>query len=295
MTEDAQDDIVSQRFKSVVDLLASASTLMGGILYFGWVRTSAVFDYFGADESLLNFSVQDYLLRSVNVLFRPAFYLLTVATLGLLFLVFIDRMDESSREAFRRWFFASTAVVGITLLLATFLGLNDAFPPFLSALALGFGFFVLFCSSRVGATIYLTDTDRRAHNLNRAATILTAIAISMSLFWTTSIYAQQNGLALASSIARNPEVFARVAPPVVLYSRFPLHVDEWTGVVASRLAGPSDAMNYRYTGYRLLIYSNNRWFLIPATRSDSRPSAMLTLVDDGSVRVAICYDECGSL
>ena len=49
-------------------------------IYFGWVRTGAIFSYFGLDQRLLAYTIQDYLLRSAGIAFRPfAFVLLSGA------------------------------------------------------------------------------------------------------------------------------------------------------------------------------------------------------------------------
>src|SRR5215510_12251894 len=58
-----------------VELAASVVgpvTVLAALLYyFGWVRTAALFDYFGIDQRLLGYTTQDYLARSAGVAFRP--------------------------------------------------------------------------------------------------------------------------------------------------------------------------------------------------------------------------------
>lgn len=286
----------SQKLKSIVDLLAPVSALAGGILYFGWVRTTALFDYFGVDETLLGLSVQDYLLRSTDILFRPALYLLTACSLGLLFLTLTNGMVETlHRETLQRWVFAPATGTGFVLLSIAFLGLNESVLPLLGAICLGLGSFILFCSLRIAVSIYAMDKDHWARTLNKWAPALTGITIFAALSWATTVYAQQAGSSLASFIAQNPRALPQTVPQVILYSRFPLDSNRQSGVTESKLPGPTDAMNYRYTGYRLLIYSNNRWFLITSTPFGSEPNLTSVLIDDGSIRVTICHHECDHL
>jgi hypothetical protein len=296
MAHGDQGDNVGQRFKSVADLLASVSVLAGSVLYFGWVRTTAFFDYFGLDESLFGFSTQDYLLRSTEVLFRPALCLLAVSALGLFFLAFINGMIETlHRRALQRWVLVPTTVGGLMLLSIAFLGLNEFAPALLAAVCLGLSSFVLFCSLKIMSAIYTTDKARWALNFKQSAAVLAGMTFLGALFWATTVYAHQVGSSLASFIAQNPKGLSQAVPQVVLYSRFPLDPNDQTGVIESELPGPAGAMNYRYTGYRLLIYSNSRWFLIPSTWSDSGPNSTSVLIDDGSIRVTICYHGCGRL
>lgn len=284
------------QFKSVVDLLVSISALAGSILYFGWVRTTALFGYFGIDETLLRLSVQDYLLRSTDVLFRPALYLLAAASLGLLLLAVTRKMIESlPRDTLQRRVFIPATGAGVVLLSIAFLGLNESVAPILAAVCLGLGSFILFCALKIAIAIYITDKDYWARNLSQWAPIITGITIFAAIFWAATIYAQQMGLSLASFIAQNPKGLPQVIPQVVLYSRLPLDSSQQSGITESKLSGPTDALNYRYTGYRLLIYSNNRWFLISSAPFDSGPNSTLVLIDDGSIRVTICHHECDHL
>lgn len=286
----------SRQFKSVVDLLASVSALAGIVLYFGWVRTTALFDYFGVDETLLGLSVQDYLLRSTDVLFRPAIYLLAAATLGLFLLTLINRMTESlRRKDFQRWIFVPVIGAGAVLLSIAFLGLNESVSPLLAAVCLGLGSFILFCALKMAVTICVVGKGHWVRNLNQWAPFLAGIAIFAALFWATTLYAQQAGSSLASFIAQNPKALPQAVPQVVLYSRFPLDSNRQSGVKESKLPGPASALNYRYIGYRLLIYSNNRWLLISPASLDLEPNSTLVLADDDSIRVVICHHECDYL
>jgi hypothetical protein len=57
---------------------ALATSLM---VYFGWARTTVIYDVFGISSSVLDVSLQDYLFRSVETTFRPLAFVLLVLLL----------------------------------------------------------------------------------------------------------------------------------------------------------------------------------------------------------------------
>ncbi|MCA1692321.1 MAG: hypothetical protein LC733_09030 [Actinobacteria bacterium] len=60
-------------------IAAPATLTMGVLFFFGWNRAEAGARYFGLDQSLLDFSTQDYLLRSVDAMFLPIVAVLVTA------------------------------------------------------------------------------------------------------------------------------------------------------------------------------------------------------------------------
>ena len=67
--------------ETIAGVLAPITVITGLLYYFGWVRTAAIFSHFGVDQRILAYSIEDYLLRSAGVAFRPlAFVLIGVAT-----------------------------------------------------------------------------------------------------------------------------------------------------------------------------------------------------------------------
>jgi len=53
--------------------------------YFGWVYNRSYFDYFGIPNSLVEYGTADYVLRSIDVTFRPFTYLLFAALVSFAF------------------------------------------------------------------------------------------------------------------------------------------------------------------------------------------------------------------
>jgi len=274
----------SQQFKPLVEFFAPVSIFTGILVYSGWIRTRALFEYFGVTPSLFDYSVQDYLLRSVGVSFRPAILLLAATALGLACLAAIDKKAElfRRRKSLRRWLLVATIGMGVVLLLTTLIGMiSDIAPPLLASVCLGLGAFIIYCSTKTVSMMSHDSKDRQG--IDQRAAVLAAITTVVALFWTTAIYAQQVGLTTAVWVAHTPES----RPGVIIYSRLPLHLEGHDGIIEKKLLGPPGAMNYRYTGYRLLLYSNNRWFLIPSRWSDSERNSTLVLLGNDSVMVEL--------
>lgn len=67
---------------AVIGWITSQAVLITALLYyFGWVYIHSFFRYFGVDISLIGYGTADYVLRSINVAFRPFAYLALAAFL----------------------------------------------------------------------------------------------------------------------------------------------------------------------------------------------------------------------
>ncbi|HEU4900761.1 MAG TPA: hypothetical protein VFX88_24810 [Actinomycetota bacterium] len=99
-------------------VLAPTTVITALLFYFGWAQTNALFGRLGIDQSALGFTVQDYLLRSVNSTFRPLSVVLLAATAGLSVHIAVTRALATpgrGRVAERVW---PVSVVAGGLLLA---------------------------------------------------------------------------------------------------------------------------------------------------------------------------------
>src|SRR5512132_3026246 len=73
-----------ERGLQVVTAIVAPTTLLTALLfYFGWIRTNALFQYFGVDATTLGFTTQYYLLRSSEALYVPLGTLLVVGLAAL--------------------------------------------------------------------------------------------------------------------------------------------------------------------------------------------------------------------
>src|SRR5947209_5763544 len=76
---------VRATFKGLGAVIAPTSALTALLYYFGWTRTHFEATRLGMDESLLGYSTQDYLLRSMSAMLAPLVVGLMVVLLALAF------------------------------------------------------------------------------------------------------------------------------------------------------------------------------------------------------------------
>ena len=72
----AEGSIVRQSLSFIGKIIAPTTVISALLYYFGWAYADALYDHFGIDQSLLGFSSQDYLLRSLVPAFEPLRWLL---------------------------------------------------------------------------------------------------------------------------------------------------------------------------------------------------------------------------
>ena len=110
-------------------VLAPTTLLVSLLLYFGWVRTNAIFSYFGVDQRLLAYDRQDYLLRSTGVAFRPTVILLLSGVVAMgSFLVVKALLRRVPRH--RRWLvLGAVAAVGLSALVVAVARVVDSQLP----------------------------------------------------------------------------------------------------------------------------------------------------------------------
>jgi hypothetical protein len=84
---EATSATIERLVRNIGIFVAPVSVVTAMLYYFGWVRTNAVANVYGINDSLLAFSGDDYVLRSVPSLFLPV----GTAVLGALAAIQIDR------------------------------------------------------------------------------------------------------------------------------------------------------------------------------------------------------------
>jgi hypothetical protein len=110
----------------ILGAIAAPTTLLTALLYyFGWNHTERFFNEFGVDSTVLGFTAEDYLIRSLDALFVP---MVAVAAAGLL-LVWCHalariRLTERARTRMTRILQPVTTVCGLAL---TGIGLSKVF------------------------------------------------------------------------------------------------------------------------------------------------------------------------
>jgi hypothetical protein len=253
-------------------VIAPFTVITAWFYYFGWVRTSAIFSYFGIDQALLGFTSQEYLLRSAGVSFRP----LLIFLLALGALLALGKVLAEVRR--RHWFIGvvlgyAVCATGIALVCLGIAGAFDVWPqpdPTRAAISLAIG----------APLLEVTHTFiQPAHGRNLARRTVIWLTVIVGAFWATALHAQAIGTNLARGWASN--AYAR--PQVIVHSVANL------GLAGNGITREvTDAKTaYRYSGLRLLIYSNKKWFLLPNGGMDGHPSVVIILPDDDKVRIEI--------
>lgn len=257
---------VGLALRAIGTVAAPATVVTGLLYYFGWVRTDAQARFFGIDPSVLEFSTQDYLLRSISPTFWPLAFILVAVLLGACAhaLACSWFQTRARHGRLRRAAFVLGAV-GVALiafgLLATnwraAVGHRLLVTPVAFALGVPLTGYALYVLARLRR-----DGDRRPRSSwpylpAVAVTIATSLFV-LSLFWAMGDYAHLKGRELARNLSNNLTRLANV----VVYSERDLAIDA-PGVTRSDLGGAEGAYRYRYSGLRLLIRSQDKYFLVP--------------------------------
>ncbi|MFJ4169423.1 hypothetical protein ACIPY3_07940 [Paenarthrobacter sp. NPDC089714] len=290
-TETADLNLVNTRWQRTLDVLSvigpplTVATAL--LVYFGWARTDAQAKAMGLDVSLFGYTVQDFILRSIQSLFQPLAWLVV---LGLLWLMLDRAVSRLLGAARHRVLLHRTAMVVVVLGFAyaavmwvVVVAQPDRtllYVPFLIAAGLVVGAWGLSVRRRSAPPARNLRLTPKA--LERS---LVFVLVTLLLFWGTSDYAQ----ALGRGAAVDYQQRSSLLPTAVVYSKERLAVTAPN--VREESAGTDAAPLYRYSGLRLLVVSGGRIFLLNDgwTLAQGR---VVVLRDDGSVRVE--YGNAGS-
>ena len=273
---------------SVVTTLGPPLTIATALMfYFGWARSDMQARYMGLDVSLFGYSTQDYVLRSVKMLFIPLLVILSFA-LGWLALHhrFVWALGRpASRPTLRT---AGRAALGIGLLVAAGAALmatvDRTFAPLVIPLVLAGGT----AAAAYGGWLTSAADNRRVQGpafppWQRALRVLlVGGVITLALFWEVSNYAGVVGRGYALEIAQSvPKL-----PRATAFSATPLGIQA-QGVREERLsvepATTKDTWRYRTTGLRFLVRSGGRMFLLHDGWTPQR-GTVIVLPDNDQVR-----------
>lgn len=245
------------------------------LVYFGWVRTKAQAQWLGYDSQLLDLSIQDYILKSVNVLYVPSILILV---LGLALRqvhtrLVVPAVDGRPSRALTwvirpvRMSFALWLVCGVGVVLAA---------PSLKLFVVP-GVATLTC---LGA-LYAAALDRAPARptMSMSVRVFTLVILAFSVFWLTERIAWVTGTGFAEQIAARPGDLAAVT----VYSPKSLNIDV-VGIVETKLGIADASYLYRYDGMRLVQRSGDRYFLISEVWGLGRPRVLL-LRESDAIRV----------
>jgi len=244
----------SAKFIAAIAKIGSPIALATALLfYFGWSRADSQARALGYDVTLLGLTSSDYVLRSINILFLPVILVLLLALVGYLVDPAVQRFIGQAPLARSK-----AAVVGILRF------------AWIWCPAVGAAGFVLLPSTQamvipftltigILLSLYGDRLHRRSHQLDRLPSpVLTVILILLSvlLFWDVQRIADYMGAQFATYIKATPQRFASVT----LYSLKSLEMPP--EVTETKVGDEQSAYRFRYEGMRLLLRSDNKYFLL---------------------------------
>jgi len=282
--EETAPERVRSLLQQVGSVVAPTTMLTALLIYFGWAYSANYVRYFGLDYSLMGFTTQDYVIGSVQALFRP----LAVAFSGAMLIVWAHvRLkarifvgpNVKRRLRLAVW---TSAVCGLVLFALGMAGIfvikgDTRYNVWLN-LSLGAGAILLAYASRLHAR-----PERSAGAMTGRSTGLLEVTaafflVSLSLFWAATNYAavvgEKNARGLENALPSTPEA--------TLYSKEPLYLE--APGVRETSCDQTGGYRFRYQGLRLMIRSGGNYFFLPADWSRADGEAVVVPVSD-AVRV----------
>jgi hypothetical protein len=229
-----------------------AAILTAVLVYFGRVRAAATYNYFGVDVNALNFSVSDYLLRSVNV----AFPMVIVIALFAAAATFAHEqirpaLDDADRRTHvvRRAAQVGAVTAAAGLILALILAVTSQF-AFL-------GLVMLVVGAVLGLYAMIIRSNYPKPSARTPTYLIAAVALVLLLFiWAVIAYANYAGV----RTAERTQAGLPKAADVIVYSATSLSITG-PGVTISNVQ--DSEFKFRYAGLRFLAGAGGNDFLLP--------------------------------
>ncbi|KOV85075.1 hypothetical protein [Nocardia sp. NRRL S-836] len=240
-------------------VLANVTVITGLLVAFGWKRCETQARALGIESNVLGMSTADYLLRSIN----PVFRLLAVVVVVALVWLWLEPVVSQRKQ---RWLVWSWLLFPLPVFALGYLW------PVVS-----FYVFPLTVGAGVMLSCYVVHLrGRRAWDWPKVRLFAVAAGV-LSLFWSALNYAQVDGLRLAE------EFEPLRAPAVAVYSQERMHITA-PGVREEGLDGDKSRYRYRYVGLRLLENTGGKYFLVSGewTRGNG---VVVVLRDDATTRL----------
>jgi hypothetical protein len=287
-TAEEQVEVLPRLLKVLGAVVAPTTLLTGLLFYFGRLHITGFFRYFRVNFTVLDLTVNDYLIRSADGLFRPV---AAVTVFGLLALglnrVLVERLGSGRRRAVLRYLIPGLTVLGVLFLgvaVADLFRPGDLVPGFPEIGGLGLAGGVLLLAYAVHLS---RDARRRGSAPRHRVADTTRIAewglafllLSIGLFWAVGSYAIEVGTGRAEQLhAGLPE-----QPDAVLYSETSLRLAV-EGVTEIRCQDPDAAFRFRYDGLKLILQSGGQYLFVSGVWSRQNGTAVI-LPRGNSIRV----------
>lgn len=270
---ETKPDIVGQ-FETIANVVSPLAIATAMLYYFGWVRTTIQARALGYDASLSGLSTQDYVLKSINVLYLPLIVFMLVAV-GLVIAHRAAIAGAQTSVLFTKVMRLVGIVTGLAwtamvpLAAATTLGQTTTINGFAVPVAIALG---------MTGVLYADVIRKRLSQqpgLGKPSRILVITLLVLALFWSVERLAEAMGKAYAHDILAKPDQLTTVT----VFSPQRLAVTDGC-VRETPLAESADA--FRYDGLRLLQVTEGKYYLISVCRGTSR---ILILDPDDDVRL----------
>lgn len=261
-------------------IIAPLSTVATALAFwFGWTMTATRTAYFGIDQSILEYSTVDYLLRSADAIIVPAIsiLLITLACIG----IHAFTASIIGRSSLYRYllFGAWTILCAGVLITALAVWVMFEEPPFATPFlfepaALGSGIAVSAYAFWVLRRLATSDGDRprRLPLWEKLGYVCAVLLVVLALFWACSLYAGALGTGRSREYAR--ELAKR--PSVVVYSVQSLALA--SPVREDRISDPDAKYHFKYTGLKFVTRSADKFFLLP--EGWRRDTGVAIILDD---------------
>jgi hypothetical protein len=256
--------------------LASQTAVLTAILfYFGWARARATYAYFGVDVSVLNFSVSDYVLRSVDTAF-PLLVAIGLVALGALLVHDQLRPRLTNNTALVARMVRILVGTGCTLVAAGIVLAVIITEPSSSALV---GPAIMLVGFAIIAYALMLR-DRYIEEIRSPLLVVVLSLALLALFWSVGAYANYIGTKVAEQVSAS----LLTATNVIVYSAGNLSL-AGPGITTSRIVAPDAQYRFRYGGLRLLVSSSDQYFLLPAGWRPGRGAVIIIPTSGQGTRV----------
>ncbi|MGH3781449.1 MAG: hypothetical protein ACRDRO_12690 [Pseudonocardiaceae bacterium] len=292
-----------QALKILGSVVAPTTLLTALMYYFGRQAYAGFFWYVGADVTVFDLTVQDYLNNSVTGFIPP---LIAVAVAALLALwvhqLLVGGLPTETRRIVLRVLIPAAAMTGLVLVCLALADLvmipvfRASFPEG-RGLSLSIGVLLLAYAARLLRPLIV---QRGPQQVPRRAPGAVAVAewgavfilVSVGLFWAVGSYAVGVGVRYAQDL----EMTLPSRPDVVAYSDKGLSLQA-PGVREVTCQDADTAYRFRYDGLKLVLQSGNQYLLLPSGWTHAHGAAILIPRSDkirlefsppGQIRNATC-------
>jgi hypothetical protein len=280
--EPAAFETLPQALKIVGAVIAPTSLLTALMYYFGRMWATGFFRYLGVHFTVLDLTVQDYLIRSVDGLILPMI-IVAGATLVALWVhrLLLETLPARIRRIVLRALMPSSFIAGSVLVTVALTNLQTPvlFARYLELRGLSFSVGVLLLAY-AARLLRLLSAERRAEQPPRRppGTVLVTewvalfVLVSIGLFWAVGDYANLVGMGRAQQLEF--ELQQPASADVVAYSEKRLNLQA-PGIREVPCQYPDAAYRFRYEGLKLVLQSGNQYLFLPAGWTHANGTAIL--------------------